>query len=347
MNGHARETISVRPRSKALDPAVTARYASAMKLVTYTARGTTRLGAVVGDGGIVDLNRACAAERAAGPGRSRGLADFLVPATMPAFLEAGAPALDAARAALAWVAREATARSDALRADGILFAAGEPGVRLEAPVPRPGKVLALGLNYRDHAAEAKLEIPTRPIVFAKVSSCIVGPGAPVERPRVSTKLDYEGELCVVIGHRGRHLSPADALDHVAGYMVGNDVTVRDWQFHSPTWMMGKSFDTHGPTGPWLVTRDEVPDPSALRLRTWVNGVCRQDAGTAEMIFGVPAVLEYVSRAFTLEPGDVIFTGTPAGVGSTRTPREWLQAGDVVRVEISGLGMLENPVVDER
>jgi 2-keto-4-pentenoate hydratase/2-oxohepta-3-ene-1,7-dioic acid hydratase in catechol pathway len=317
-----------------------------MKLVTYTFRGTTRLGAVAGDGAIVDLNRACAAERRAGATRGRVLADFLVPPAMLPFLDAGQPALEAARAALAWVGARAGSDAAALRADGILFAADEPGLRLEAPVPRPGKVLALGLNYRDHAAEAKLEIPTRPIVFTKASSCITGPGMPVERPRVSTKLDYEGELCVVIGRRARHLPPADALDAVAGYMVGNDVTVRDWQFHSPTWMLGKSFDTHGPTGPWLVTRDEVPDLGALRVRTWVNGVCKQDASTGEMIFGVPAVLEYVSQAFTLEPGDVIFTGTPAGVGSTRTPREWLRAGDVMRVEITGLGTLENSIVDE-
>jgi acylpyruvate hydrolase len=317
-----------------------------MKLATYTFRGTTRLGAVLADGAVVDLNRACAAERRTGAARGRVLADFLVPPAMLAFLDAGQPALDAARAALAWVGERVGRDADGLRADGIVFAADEPGLRLEAPVQRPGKVLALGLNYRDHAAEAKLEIPARPIVFTKVPSCITGPGAPVERPRVSTKLDYEGELCVVIGRRARHLAPADALDAVAGYMVGNDVTVRDWQFHSPTWMLGKSFDTHGPTGPWLVTRDDVPDPGALRVRTWVNGVVKQDASTGEMIFGVPAVLEYVSQAFTLEPGDVVFTGTPAGVGSTRTPREWLRAGDVVRVEITGLGTLENRIVDE-
>ena len=274
------------------------------------------------------------------------LADFLVPADMPAFLDAGDPAMEGARAALAWAEAHVRAHGDEARAAGLLFDLDEPGLRLEAPVRRPGKVLALGLNYKSHAEEAKLEIPQRPLVFAKVSSCITGPGAPIHRPTASTRLDFEGELCVVIGRRARHVVAADAFAYVAGYMVGNDVSVRDWQFHSPTWMMGKGFDTHGPTGPWLVTRDEVPDPAALRLRTWVNGVCKQDACTAEMIFDVGAVLEYLSQAFTLEPGDVIFTGTPAGVGSTRSPREWLAAGDVVRIEISGLGALENPVVDE-
>jgi len=179
-----------------------------------------------------------------------------------------------------------------------------------------------------------------------VSSCVIGTGAPIHRPRVSTKLDFEGELCVVIGKHARHVAAAEADGCVAGYMIGNDVSVRDWQFHSPTWVMGKSFDTHGPTGPWLVTRDEVPEPGRLQLRTWVNGVLKQDASTGAMIFGVGALVEYVSQAFTLEPGDVIFTGTPAGVGSTRSPREWLKAGDVVRVEITGLGVLENLVADE-
>ncbi len=202
------------------------------------------------------------------------------------------------------------------------------------------------LDREDDAEEAKIALPERPIIFAKMSSCVVGTGAPIHRPRVSTKLDFEGELCVVIGKHARHVAAAEADGYVAGYMVGNDVSVRDWQFHSPTWIMGKSFDTHGPTGPWLVTRDEVPDPANLGLRTWVNGVLKQDASTSAMIFGVGALVEYVSTAFTLEPGDVIFTGTPAGVGSTRSPREWLKAGDVVRVEITGLGVLENPVADE-
>jgi 2-keto-4-pentenoate hydratase/2-oxohepta-3-ene-1,7-dioic acid hydratase in catechol pathway len=204
--------------------------------------------------------------------------------------------------------------------------------RRRRPVRRPGKVLAVGVNYQDHAEEAKIAVPKRPIIFAKASSCITGPGMPIHLPRVSSKLDFEGELCVVIGRRMRHVPAADALGYVAGWMIGNDVSVRDWQFHSPTWTMGKSFDTHGPTGPWLVTTDEVTDPAALRLRTWVNGVLKQDGRTSAMIFGVPALLEYLAQA--------------AGVGSTRDPREYLGAGDVVRIEIDGLGALENRVVPE-
>jgi len=306
-----------------------------MRLVTYTFRGTTRLGALVGDAEVVDLNRACALHRAErGERRARALADFLVPPDMLAFLQAGDPAMDAARAALAHVREHVGAQRGAATASGLLFRTDEPGFRLEAPVANPGKVLAVGVNYKDHAEEAKMP------------SCVIGTGAPIHRPRVSTKLDFEGELCVVIGKHARHVAAADADTCVAGYMAGNDVSVRDWQFHSPTWIMGKSFDTHGPTGPWLVTRDEVPDPASLRLRTWVNGVLKQDASTGAMIFRVGPLVEYLSQAFTLEPGDVIFTGTPAGVGSTRSPREWLAAGDVVRVEISGLGVLENRVVDE-
>jgi 2-keto-4-pentenoate hydratase/2-oxohepta-3-ene-1,7-dioic acid hydratase in catechol pathway len=315
-----------------------------MRLVTYTHRGTTRLGALRGDSELVDLNRACALQRAERGGeRGRTLADFLVPPDMRSFLEAGDAALDAARSAVAHVQEVAPPQARAL---GILFSSDEPGLRLEAPVPRPGKVLAVGVNYKDHAEEAKITVPARPIIFAKASSCITGPGAPIHRPKVSRYLDFEGELCFVIGRRARHVAAADALAHVAGFMVGNDVSVRDWQFHSPTWMMGKSFDTHGPTGPWLVTRDEVPDPTALSLRTWVNGVLKQDGHTGQMIFGVGVLVEYLSQAFTLEPGDLVFTGTPAGVGSLRDPREYLKEGDVVRIEITGLGVLENAVVAE-
>src|SRR5438034_616377 len=243
-----------------------------MRLVTYTFRGTTRLGALVGDAEVVDLNRACALHRAErGERRARALADFLVPPDMPAFLQAGDPAMDAARAALAHVREHLGTQRDAAIASGLLFRTDEPGFRLEAPVPRPGKVLAVGVNYKDHAEEAKIPLPERPIIFAKLPSCVIGTGAPIHRPRVSTKLDFEGELCVVIGKHARHVAAADADTYVAGYMVGNDVSVRDWQFHSPTWIMGKSFDTHGPTGPWLVTRDEVPDPGRLQLRPWSKG----------------------------------------------------------------------------
>jgi 2-keto-4-pentenoate hydratase/2-oxohepta-3-ene-1,7-dioic acid hydratase in catechol pathway len=299
-----------------------------MKLVTYTSGRDTRLGAMLDDKTVVDLNRASGGN---------------LPADMIAFLNAGDEAMRAARRAME--AARAAGNAGA-SATGVVFSLEAPGTRLEAPVPRPGKVLAIGLNYRDHAEETSAEIPKRPVVFAKMPTCITGPGAPGHLPKVSSALDWEGELCFVIGTRGRHIAEADAMSHVAGFCNGNDLSVRDWQFHSPTWMMGKGFDTHGPIGPWLVTPDEIPDVNNLDVKTWVNDELVQNSNTKHLIFGVGAIIEYLSAAFTLEPGDIVFTGTPAGVGVARKPPRYMKAGDVVRVEISGLGVLENPVIDE-
>jgi 2-keto-4-pentenoate hydratase/2-oxohepta-3-ene-1,7-dioic acid hydratase in catechol pathway len=219
-------------------------------------------------------------------------------------------------------------------------------LRLEAPVPRPGKILAVGLNYRDHIAETGREPPKVPVIFNKQTTAAVGPDAPVHLPRASTALDYEGELGVVIGRRCRHVPRARASEVIAGYVVVNDVTVRDWQARSPTMTMGKSFDTHCPFGPALVTSDEVADPLALSLRTWVNGELRQSASTKDLIFDPFVLIEHLSTAFTLEPGDLISTGTPAGVAAAMKPPRWLVAGDVVRVEIDGVGAIENRVIRE-
>jgi len=217
---------------------------------------------------------------------------------------------------------------------------------LLAPIPRPPKFLAIGLNYMDHIKETGIEAPAFPVFFNKQTTCVIGPGEAIHRPRVSTLLDYEGELGIVIGRRCRHVPLARALDVVAGYVVVNDVTVRDWQLRSPTMTMGKSFDTHGPIGPWLVTADEIPDPQALGIRTWVNGALLQDGSTRDMVYSCAQQIEHLSTAFTLEPGDIISTGTPAGVGIVRKPPVLLKAGDVVRVEIERVGALENPVIEE-
>jgi 2-keto-4-pentenoate hydratase/2-oxohepta-3-ene-1,7-dioic acid hydratase in catechol pathway len=219
-------------------------------------------------------------------------------------------------------------------------------LRLEAPVPRPGKILAVGLNYRDHIAETGREPPKVPVIFNKQTTATVGSDAPVHLPRASTALDYEGELGVVIGRRCRHVPRDRAGEVIAGYVVVNDVTVRDWQARSPTMTMGKSFDTHCPFGPALVTPDEVADPLALSLRTWVNGELRQSASTKDLIFDPFVLIEHLSTAFTLEPGDLISTGTPAGVAAAMKPPRWLVAGDVVRVEIEGVGTIENRVIRE-
>ena len=219
-------------------------------------------------------------------------------------------------------------------------------VELLAPIARPPKFLAIGLNYADHMAESGQDAPQFPVFFNKQSTCVIGPGEAIHRPRVSEMLDYEGELGIVIGRRCRHVPAERAQEVIAGYTVVDDVTVRDWQFKAPTWTLGKSFDTHGPTGPWIVTADELTDPQSLRIRTWVNDDLRQDASTKEMIFDCFQQIETLSTAFTLEPGDVIATGTPAGVGVFRQPPAFLRAGDTVRIDIEGIGTLENPVVDE-
>ena len=283
-----------------------------MKLCTFDQAGAARVGVVVNDE-IVDLS----------------LAAPELPREMTALLAAGPAAREAATSA----ASRAKSR--------IPLAA----VRLAAPILRPPKFLAIGLNYADHVAEAGLETPKFPTVFNKQSTCVAGPYDPVHLPRVSSVLDYEGELGFVIGKRCRHVPKTRAHEVIAGYLVVNDVTVRDWQFRVPTWTMGKSFDTHGPLGPWLTTSDEI-DPSGLRLRTWVNGELRQDSNTKHLIFDCAAIVEHLSTAFTLEPGDVIATGTPAGVGISMKPPRLLKVGDVMRVEIAGLGALENRVVAE-
>jgi 2-keto-4-pentenoate hydratase/2-oxohepta-3-ene-1,7-dioic acid hydratase in catechol pathway len=283
-----------------------------MKLATFSHEGTTRIGAVDGDE-IVDL-----AAQVSG-----------LPSEMVAFLAAGPEALTAAHAAIGRGPRIPLAE-----------------VRLEAPIARPPKFLAVGLNYADHVAEAGLETPKYPTVFNKQSTCVTGPTDPVHVPRASHAVDYEGELGFVVGRRCRHVARGDAPDVIAGYLVVDDVTVRDWQLRTPTWTMGKSFDTHGPIGPWIVTPDELPDPHRLRLRTWVNGELRQESNTKELIFDCFALVEHFSTAFTLEPGDVVATGTPAGVGITMKPPRLLAAGDVVRVEIEGIGALENPLIAE-
>jgi len=257
------------------------------------------------------------------------LADGALPADMLRLLEAGPSALDAARSAATRAPRHTLEQ-----------------VSLEAPIARPPKVLAVGLNYADHVAETGRDTPTIPILFNKQSTAANGPFGEIVRPRVSPALDYEGEFGVVIGKRCRHVPREHAHEVIAGYTVVNDVSVRDWQVRSPTMTMGKSFDTHCPFGPAIVTPDELPDPHDCDLRTYVNGELRQQSNTRELIFDCFDLIEHVSTAFTLEPGDLISTGTCGGVAAAMKPPKWLVPGDVVRVEIEGLGAIENTVVDE-
>ncbi|MDO5948165.1 MULTISPECIES: fumarylacetoacetate hydrolase family protein [Burkholderia cepacia complex] len=223
-------------------------------------------------------------------------------------------------------------------------------VKLLAPVSQPGKLMAIGANYSDHVEEARakgVNVPAGQIWFNKQTSCVTGPYDPVYMPAVTSMLDWEVELAVVIGKRCRHVSAERALDVVAGYTVLNDYTCRDWQLRTPTWTLSKSFDSHGPIGPWIVTADEIPDPQALGLRLWVNGELRQQASTAQMIHDIRAQIEHLTTVMTLEPGDVIATGTPAGVAFGMAAPTYLKVGDVVRAEIDMIGSIENRIVAEQ
>ncbi len=219
-------------------------------------------------------------------------------------------------------------------------------VKLRTPVGRPGKILGIGLNYRDHAKETGREPPTTQMWFNKQASSIHGPFDPVLMPAVSTALDYEVELVVVIGKRGRHVPRERAHEIIGGYMTGCDYSVRDWQRATQTMIMGKGFDTHGPVGPWITTPDEAGDVGKLALKCWVNGEQRQNGNTSEMIFDVPAQIEHLTKAFALEPGDLLFTGTPAGVGAAFTPPKFVKVGDTVRVEVERLGVIEAVIAQE-
>jgi acylpyruvate hydrolase len=219
-------------------------------------------------------------------------------------------------------------------------------VTLKAPIPRPGKIIAIGQNYLAHAQESNAGAPPFPIIFAKFANSVIGHGEPIVIPKAVQKPDYEGELAVVIGRRGRNIPEAEAIDYVAGYMPLNDVSARDWQGRTSQWVIGKSPDTFCPMGPAMITADEIPDVQNLWLRTVIGDEMLQEGHTSLMIFSVAHLIADMSQVMTLEPGDVIATGTPSGIGAARTPPRWLRPGDVVRIEIEKVGVLENPVVSE-
>ncbi len=295
-----------------------------MKLITFTTGTDARLGAVQDDR-VIDLAVA---------------SDGRLPSDMLSFLQRGEGAMQLGRE----LAHDAADGSNPTNAVATVPLSE---VRLMAPVPNPSKVVAIGLNYMDHCREQNIEPPEAPILFAKFPSSVVGPGDAIRwDPALTSRVDYEVELAVVIGRTARRVPAADALDYVAGYTVCNDVSARDLQFGDKQWVRGKSLDTFCPLGPWLVTRDEIPDPQDLRLRCTVNGDCLQDSTTAEMIWGVRQLIETISQACSLFPGDVIATGTPHGVGVFRSPQVFLRDGDVVTVEVERIGQLTNHCVEE-
>jgi len=284
-----------------------------MKLATFTSNGSTRIGVVEGEE-IIDLSSVAG-----------------MPGDMVSLLEGGPAALDTVRAALRGAGR-----------------APLSSVRLEAPVLRPRKFLGLGGSYRSHLKEVAhiMPPPKHQTWFNKQVTCVNGPYDDIHMPRVSNTLDYEGELAIIIGARGRHIKSAAVRPMIAGFTVCNDVSVREWQSRASTATLGKSFDTHGPIGPWIVTLDELPNIHQLSLRTWVNGELRQDGNTNDLIYRFGEMIEELTTVFTLEPGDILATGSPAGVGGARQPPVYLQVGDVVKIAIEGIGHIENRVVSE-
>lgn len=288
-----------------------------MRLVTFQQGGELRPGILTTRAGrdvVVDL----------------GQTDPSLPGSVLGILEAGADAMERA-------AQAADAARDTLDASS---------VKLAAPIPNPGKILCIGLNYADHAAESGQPLPDYPIVFSKYSNTVIGSGDAIILPKVTNMVDYEAELGFVIGRRGRHISEAEALDYVAGYMPINDVSARDYQERVSQWTMGKSFDTFAPMGPALVTADEVGDPHKLAIRLWIGDEALQDSNTSQLIFSVPKLVADISEVMTLEPGDIVSTGTPPGVGAARSPQRFLRAGETCHIEIEKLGVLSNPIVAE-
>ena len=285
-----------------------------MRLVTYSSPSGPRVAAVRGEN-LVDLNQA----------------DANLPACIKRLLSLG---------------------DDGLKRAAAAAEAGQPfprkSVTLLAPVPKPDKVICIGLNYADHARESGVEPPPEPVVFNKFITAVNAHEQPIILPRNSKEPDYEAELVAVIGVGGRHIRREDAMRHVVGYCCGHDVSARDWQLHKPSkqWLLGKSFDTFAPFGPELVTADEVGDPNQLRVQFRLNGRTMQDSTTAQLIFKIDQLVSYISDICTLSPGDVIFTGTPPGVGAARKPPVFMQPGDVAEVEIERIGVLRNPVVAE-
>jgi acylpyruvate hydrolase len=307
-----------------------------MRFVSFETAYGARLGAVDGDE-IVDLNAAYAALLASrGTPRARERARIEVPPNATEFLAEGE-----------WARERAEDAVEFARAQGDRgYRYGRRDVPLLPVIPDPPKIICVGRNYRDHIEETGAKTPEHPEFFSKFTTSLIGAGQPIVIPRVSPNVDYEGELTIVIGRPGRYIREEDADAHVAGYTIMNDTSIRDYQRRTSQWLIGKTFDRTTPVGPELVTRDQVPHPDALRLVVTVNGRTHQDSNTGKMIFSLPRIVSAISEIVTLEPGDLIATGTPAGVGFARKPPVFLRNGDRVAVEIESLGRLENPVQDE-
>ncbi len=315
-----------------------------MKLLTFVAGPAQRVGALVGDT-VVDVTVAYAAALAAeAHPRAEGAAAGMLPPNMRDVLRGGAAAIEAARRGVRFVEGRLKGGPAPTGPGGARIAYPLKDVRVCAPVPDPQKVIGIGLNYRDHCQEQGIELPKVLMTFPKFGDAVVGPGDAIVLPRGCEQLDWEIELTFVVGRRARYVEPADALAYIAGYTVGNDVSARDFQFADRQMMRGKACETFAPMGPYLVLPDEVPDPHNLRLESRLNGTVMQSSNTNNLIHRIPAIVAWVTKHLTLEPGDCVMTGTPAGVGVFRKPPVFMKPGDVIEMEIEGLGVLRNPVV---
>jgi len=308
-----------------------------MKIVRFSQNGhSPRLGCYMGQDRVVDLEASCADWLfSKGVVRAAAIAAALFPQSTRGFLEGGTATQEVLGAMV-----EAT---KAGKFQPVSHASN--AVRLHAPINDPGKFICIGLNYKDHAAETGSAIPKEPPVFPKWNNAILDPGEPILRPRGEKTLDWEVELGVVIGKTARFVPKERALDYIYGYTIINDASARDFQFHTSQWGPGKMGDTLAPVGPYIADRSEIPDPHVLSVKTWVNGTLMQDGNTKNFIFDLGYIIQYLTNIMTLSPGDLISTGTPAGVGFSRKPPITLQPGDVCKLEITGLGALENPVKD--
>ncbi|MCM3729488.1 fumarylacetoacetate hydrolase family protein [Neobacillus cucumis] len=307
-----------------------------MKLITFSREGVSRVGAVEGNN-VIDLNLAYQSLlESEGQLRYRQIAEAYVPSDMNGLLQGGKESLAKAEEAIQFALnnKEDKGRKLVLSTDE---------VKVEAPVPNPGKMICVGHNYREHILEMKREIPQHPVVFAKFANTVIGPQDDIPFFPISEQLDYEAEFAFVIGKRARNVSQEDALDYVAGYTIVNDVTYRDIQRRTLQWLQGKTVEGSAPMGPWLITTDELENPSGLEVVLTVNGEERQHTNTANLVFSVQYLVEFLSNLMTLEPGDVILTGTPGGVGFAMNPQTFLKDGDVVKIEIDQIGSLENTV----
>lgn len=308
-----------------------------MKLVTFSREGMElRVGAIVNEE-IIDLHVAYKSLLASeGKIRAQQIADAFVPADMTGFLQGGKESLELAQNAIDYAVENKTDNGYRL-----VYALNE--VKVEAPVPVPGKIICVGHNYREHILEMKRELPSHPVVFAKFANTVIGPQDDIPFYPISEQLDYEAEFAFVIGKRARNVSQEEALEYVAGYTIANDVTYRDLQRRTIQWLQGKTVEGSAPMGPWLVTSDELQNPAGLEVVLTVNGEERQRSNTANLVFSVQYLVGFLSNLMTLEPGDVILTGTPGGVGVARDPQVFLKDGDVVKIEIDKIGALENRV----